>query len=735
MAFAQKFLSKTLGQLNGVDYLSRYPHRCAPCHNTHRNLPEDFLTTDDKLGATCDLFKNQVKFTHPVPVFHPVNISREEINGVDPAFKLANQKRIWNLKKKRILSLCEDSMIPVHADENEEEMDFSDNENIPSSITCHPNLYALVDHMEKDPDPYLDGVYDWYYTGGNIGTLLINDNTYLIRSAQKKKKIINILLYRLTEDFGTGELNNELDYTFLTNNQSDIFQIDTYKNIALIRQKNNCTYVTFNEVDDGIVQDVEINIDGENPFISSSINNKIVGEFCTLSPDQELTIWKSQEGKMTTDSLNCKGMNVTDCWGQVYYIDANTVAYMDRSTVNFVDLRTHIYGRSSNTFDISNITEECDKIFCGTQGSFGLHYITTGHNLLSLDPRIGWIQKWTHGISTSPCLISTTRERFKEMIVVGCQRSDNVAYMENHFQDDGCFSPLHPYILPSRAESLNKARCENLCLDYLINSRFRFITTGLCCYENRGIHILRSNSVGDVFWQKRVDATNSDDENFKPSEIKLLNQWENECVTLFKQSQTPVSIKRQATSKHLLQRIYEERKPAMRRNMDINSSEYEFWQKSKKSLLQYCDYLVPTLLQIWDIENEPEWCSKEPSDIEPLTSSDEEEDIAERVAKWFETYEEDIKGCLDIHDEKKDFSENEQNESCRNIDNSKIDSLFPSFTDVKNIVCNDSVDFKHDVSHKQHSDIAKSFPRIENVPRESLQSTSKILKDKFVPGF
>ncbi|KAK9506285.1 hypothetical protein O3M35_008248 [Rhynocoris fuscipes] len=639
MSLSNDCLSKTIGPNHICDFLAVYPHSSAPGHTLHLNIDSE-LNDGDAIYNASNLFKT-FPFTasYPVPVYPPSRIKRSAINGLDPCLDLVKRKKNWESSKDILLNFCDQSMVK----------DFSSGDELEevTRVKVHPNVYKLSEHLKNDPDRHFNASYNWYFSGSNIDIIKVGDRKYLTRpNVSCEELLLSPLILQNSQWKPDNSSSEELKFNLKS---SMPYQVDVVKNFVLIREKCKCSYVTVKEKGDNlfVVPISDISTADDNPIICAGINKDNCNEFCILSPNEELTIWNaSTSSALSKINLNLRETYSTDSWGYFYYTGPDTILYVNRQTVNLIDLRGKNPSTESLKWPINNLVDICEEITCCNSGSRNINYIGTNHHLLSLDIRQGWTQRWTHGITSSPSILKVMQRNFEDFIFLGSQRSDSVVFIQNDFEvSTSGVSRIHPYTLPSLRESLHIARYNGLCLDHLPTSRFTMSLTGLCCLEDRYINVIRCTSVGDIFWQKleSSDGTRSSVKLDLPADdIKKLEEFELKCEEAYLSTDNKCHVTSIQNTNVLINYLFTSSHPT---DDSKNSAEYNNDLKLPhcKGLKDYCDYMAPILLEPWNIDTLTDGSDvSETSEKDILSgvssNSEEEYDIETAVSNWINTY-------------------------------------------------------------------------------------------------
>lgn len=625
MDLASDSTAKVLGRLHPREFLTIYPHSSAPCHNLHQNSVTDKVDSVKLFSEVANEFSYKVSY--PLPMFPPNVINRQTVNGLDPSLILLNEKKVWDKYKAELLKYCTQAQVERY----EKELCTRRNPRVPYNIS------VLADHMRKDPDKYFHSNYNFYYAGGNISCLEAGGDKYLIWAKADDSGEIFVDQFSL-EDTQVTDINS--NWIVESNVKGPIYQIESLDNFMVTRHKNKiCLFSINGEIENKLQFYKSYEVDNSEPFYYTCLNSKYL---CTISASREIEIFDAHVETSLLKSVVDKeeGVHMSDNWCSAHYIDDNTLCFIDRTSISYIDMRvkTDVLSR----WTVAHLTEHCEEIYCGAAGSSENEYIVTNHQVLCLDRRIGFLQRWTHGITHSPAFISVLANDLSDKMFIGSQRCSSIVFIENSCKNGNNISLSQPYYLPSTVETLHAARYHGCCLGNTVSSRFFMSTTGLCSVDNgNDMGLFKITSTGDVFNQSLTKGRHGKDISLREDDIVILNEWEQSCEDAFLEQSKVCTVEKILQDKHLVSYVtnascdYEE--PV--KKVDNSSAP---WRISKKELMRYCDYLAPRMLKEWNIEDLEEWA--EDSFEEKAyagTTSDEDEDVEEAVAKWNEIYAED----------------------------------------------------------------------------------------------
>ncbi|XP_014280133.1 uncharacterized protein TAF1C-like isoform X2 [Halyomorpha halys] len=475
--------------------------------------------------------------------------------------------------------------------------------------------------------------YNSYFNRTNITCLESGLDKFLIRPKTYGEGVIVISRLNLNEN--SWDID-DYSITSSTGIPGPIYEINTKNNIIVTRQKQDISLFSLEYEDNAHAVSKKLTVKKNCPFVSVCTNGS---NFCTLSVKKELQIFDLAVGRQVFQEKLFNDAPMSDNWGSIFYTSDNTLSYLDRSSCGVIDLRMKSEVKKWN---VKDFTEDCEEIYTGGIGINELQYVVTSHQVLSLDLRVGFSQRWTHCIGHSPAVMSLLSTSTKsDMLFIGSQKNDTVVLIENdRVGDQGC-SKVQPYALPSLRETLHLAQYNGYCLGNTVQSRFNMSLTGLCCIESQDkITLFSTTSIGDVFKQTLKKNTEVSEFELNENELNKLENWEEQCEDLLLEMNEPCYVTDLLDDTKILKCIQDDKKLYEETFNKLEKCKSE-WNVSKKELLSYCDYLAPKILEEWDIDVQEEW-SEFPEKVLDELSSDEEDNVTDRVMKWIEKYSEEM---------------------------------------------------------------------------------------------
>lgn len=490
------------------------------------------------------------------------------------------------------------------------------------------DVALLAEYMETDPDPFFNGVHNWYYTGGNIITIKSNDNHLALHTVGKEQDSINIT------PLDTCTENKVLNNSILLDDGGVIFEIIESDSNGIVkisaRQKFTITIFSLRrqKFKKNLILSANDSSDGKKiPFITGDFN-KGGSKYYTMDLNNKLKMIDLKNKTTIIDialDVATKSHVYATNWAQLRVIDENNFIVVDKSNIRICDARepTIVVNQYSKINSFGHLIDSCEDITCLAKSKWNdFCYVGTSHKLFALDLRNikreanhenDIVLRWTHQMENAPSIIKTAFTPKNEEIIiissniVGDTRLLNTStVIKNHVGE--LKSKYLPQRLYSIQESLEIANETGYCLKTECNfeQRFKLSTTGIALSINdkKTISFLSQNVLGDVFkqeikeriiksessrneiaaefakWGKIVEDTTP---SFAVTDIFSLNGIQN-VLRCKKMKYSPT-----------IDMLGELKKEVVRKPK---------WQQSFKQLSEYKDALASTLLSVWDIKPE-----------------------------------------------------------------------------------------------------------------------------------
>ncbi|KYQ55896.1 hypothetical protein ALC60_05178 [Trachymyrmex zeteki] len=610
-----------LAKLNNA-FLKNYPHHVMPGYNLNRSPCIETWNEENVQGLyqefpyICDL---------PKPLLPPAKLSRTVLSEEDPALQLLTLKSHLKDDTDRLMNYYE---------KHKKEFEELPKKKIKWKKGCKANvpkyIADIAELLDMDPDPYFEGTYNWYYTGGCLNYVQLNG--------------WDVLLFPFMGDLVAAHITSMEDYIWkpLLQNSAkyklhrSLYEIrqckltDTCR--ILGRHKDQCTLYTLSNSENHLLLNEIYKQASKLPYVSADLSLTNNNYHCTLNAGRILSLWDINRPNYISSGSVLQNNTTHDAWGCIRFqeTDPNVLIYVDRCCLHYLDTRTSLDQACLTLCPKFNL-ENCESLSVEVPSKHNCcRYLGTYHSFLMCDnrsPKQCVRQKWTHQFKDTPLLAAVTNNHDKEIIILSTQKAGENAIILNTWMDEEQSHSFNlPFTPPHIAETLNESQIQGMCLNPYLQSRFELCNVGSALVTNvkkGGVSFFVQNSIGDIFYQCITHEDILD--KYSPINNKAcyaLNMWE-KALSVQDEPLVPLSL----TDKCNMQYIYKnftngnlDRLRSINENADDSSE--PTWKQSLAALGSYMDLLAPELLAVWDI------CKEVPA---PGTGSNQ------KVLNWLES--------------------------------------------------------------------------------------------------
>ncbi|KYN08064.1 PREDICTED: uncharacterized protein LOC108776494 [Cyphomyrmex costatus] len=594
-----------LRKLNSA-FLKNYPHHVMPGYNLNRSPCNETWDEESAQGLyqefpyNCDL---------PKPLLPPAKLSRTVLSEEDPALQLLTLKNHLKDDTNRLMNYYERHKNEFEKLHKKKIKWKSNTANVPKYIA---NLAELLD---MEPDPYFEGTYNWYYTGGCLNYVELNN--------------WDVLLFPFMGDLVAAHTISMEDFTWkpLLQNSAKcklhglLYEIrqckltDTCK--ILGRHKDQCTLYTLSNSENHLLLN-EIHTQASKvPYVSADLSLTNINYHCTLNAERMLYLWDINKPNYISNGslVQDNATHTHDAWGCIRFqeTDPNVLIYVNRCCLHYLDTRTTL-DRACLTLCPKFNLENCESLSIEVPSKHNCcRYLGTYHSFLMCDnrsPKQCVRQKWTHQFKDTPLLAAVTNNDDKEIIILSTQKAgENAIILNTWMNEEESHSFNLPFTPPYIAETLNESQMQGMCLNPYLQSRFELCNVGSALVTNAkkaGVSFFVQNSIGDIFYQCITHEDVLD--KYSPINNKacyVLDVWE-KALSAQAEPLVPLSF----TDKCSMQYIYENftnNKFSYRSRSTKENTNDDFeptWKQSLAALGSYIDLLAPELLSVWEIREE-----------------------------------------------------------------------------------------------------------------------------------
>ncbi|OAD52878.1 hypothetical protein WN48_11255 [Eufriesea mexicana] len=443
-------------------FLKHHPHYLVPGYNLHSNFSVDDFDLENVVEQYqeypyhCDL---------PKPLLPPAKLPR---NG-DPALELVTLKSHMNsdidrmkhyyLKHKKELEL-------IH------KKDIKWNRTKHAFIAKVPKYIAnLAQIIDKDPDPYFEGVYNWYYTGGSIDYVQLHNKDILLFPFMGE--LVSTPLDNVEEFFWKLQLRKAAKCEL----SGSLYELKHNISVDTCRYKQHCNFYVLS-VHNSKCNLTEIHTQTSKiPYISADLNPINVNQYCLVNVERCVTLWDLTKMKPINYNTVMQTTVLDDPWSSITFqsIDPNILLFTDRCCLHYLDIRIP-FNRPVLTMCPKLYLEKCEylSLDIASRNNF-CRYIGTYHSILMCDnrsPQQCVQQKWTHQLKSPPLMGHTIDRDDKEFVVLSSQIAGETTVIVNTWTtSEISHSYNFPYIPPHMKETLDQSQMQGMCLNPYLRDR------------------------------------------------------------------------------------------------------------------------------------------------------------------------------------------------------------------------------------------------------------------------
>ncbi|XP_065221302.1 uncharacterized protein LOC135846247 [Planococcus citri] len=605
--------------------LRQYRHHVFAGLNTHT----DASLVNDPDDASNFYQPPPVIIKKPIPCLSTTYVPDQEYpcNG-DCVLKLVKEKLSWKRKDKLWKNLARKSLRSYDImDKIRTELKRDDCINsLPYVIT------RLVNHASHNPDEHFEGVYNWYY-GNSIATADFGGQTCLLFAGGKQRHEFYFSFYdRSSASVAVPEVSPKMKIPLAEDTPIyDIIPGKDYNSVG-VRQRNYCYFFVYDDNNEDIVLNKCLKVKkNEHPFVGMDSFER---EFCTIDSGRYVNLWSPHVRKdpICSFTLPPSDTSLPDKFARIRYsatAKSQALTIIDRKQLYFYDDRIN-FEKPVSVFDPSKMVELCEDL-CLLVPSLvdNYWYLGSTHSCLMFDARAGFVQKWTHMLSQSPSVGSTIRinkekASLKECFLLGTQSTGEIVAIYNKWTANGPKSDVLPVEVPNRIDTLHEARCNSLLTDPSLTKKFSHSLIGIAPYKKKKrIGLFSLSSTGDVYHQCIQKRSSSSpwrpEEQTKLQEVELnhLKDWQTGYLRDEKKQKSTITVTRVVNMRPFSENIpfHNPEIPTYNRP-DLSGR--AIWKKSKKTLESFRDFLTPTLLHDFGIDEQSEWGSEDEEQFETV---------------------------------------------------------------------------------------------------------------------
>ncbi|XP_076245686.1 TATA box-binding protein-associated factor RNA polymerase I subunit C-like isoform X2 [Calliopsis andreniformis] len=602
-------------------FLKHYAHHLVPGYNLHSNFSVDDVDVENIVEQYqdypyhCDL---------PRPFLPPARLPRM-LNEEDPALELLTtknhikddvqrMKHYYEKHDKDLELVCKKDVKWNHTG---------------NSVTAKVPKYIadIAEIIDMDPDPHFEGVYNWYYTGGTLDYVQLND--------------MNIFLFPFMGDLVATPMVNVEEFLWRPQLQKaakceldgSLYElkhnVNTDTCMILGRYKNHCNFYMLSERDNKCnLTEIHRQL-SKIPYVGADLSSTDTHHYCTINAGRSVTLWDITKMKYISSNTIMQTKVLDDSWGTVRFqvMDPNVILFVDRCCLHYLDVRAP-FDKPALTLCPKSYLEKCENLSLDVESRHNsCRYVATCHSILMCDNRFEKQcvqQKWTHQFQGPPLMGHAINRDSMEFVILSSQIAGESTIILNTWTSSETSHSYHfPFTPPDVMKTLNESQMQGMCLNPYLRNRFELCNIGSIIIKNEAneLFFFLQNSIGDVYYQCITYNTALD--KYSPINCKsycILKAWEN-AVSLQTDTIVPLTI----TDKSNMQHVYESfTNRKLRLKYSKHESDFEpSWKQSLEKLNSYMDILAPELLALWEI------CEEVPV---PLTAAPHQ-----KVLNWLES--------------------------------------------------------------------------------------------------
>ncbi|XP_036141300.1 uncharacterized protein LOC114253727 [Monomorium pharaonis] len=601
--------SNLLNKLSS-SFLKNYPHHLMPGYNLNRSPCVEKWDEENAMGLFQEFPYN---CSLPKPLLPPARLTRTVLCEEDPALELLTLKSHLKDDIDRITKYYEKhkkEFKPVHKKSVKWKME--DNRyraNVPRYVA------EIAELLDMDPDPYFEGTYNWYYTGGSLNYVRLNDWDVLLFPfmgdlvAAHIIPMENFIWKPLLKNSAKCKLHDSL-YEIRQSKISDTCRI-------LGRHKYQCALYTLSNSENCLMLNEIHRQESKTPYVSADLSLTNINYHCTLNAERILSLWDINSTNYITSGSVLQNNTTDDIWGCIRFqeTDPNVLIYVDRCCLHYVDTRMALDQACVTLCPKFNL-ENCESLSVEAPSKHNCcRYLGTYHSFVMCDnrsPKQCVRQKWTHQFEDTPLLAAITNSNDKEIIVLSTQTAgENRIILNTWLNEEESHSFNLPFTPPHIAETLNESQMQGMCLNPFLRSRFELCNAGstlVTDVNNGDVFCFIQNSIGDIFYQCITHEKESISDKYSPINTKAcyaLNLWE-EALSAQPEPIVPLTLTDKCNMQYIYESFTNEKLNPRLKSTEKNADDgfESTWKQSLSTLASYIDLLSPELLAAWNICDE-----------------------------------------------------------------------------------------------------------------------------------
>lgn len=347
----------------------------------------------------------------------------------------------------------------------------------------HLPVYIINLCNTNDPDQYFDTFYNWYYTGGILDTISIDNQDYFIGIVENKLCIRYLNNTKIKQKYQLVD--------------GQIFNISSYsydnKSYATLRGKNNLKLIHFDFENEELVLHEDWRAFDKTPFIDcklyardtiGSINMQNNFKSIDLETNKTLIEHRIAE-KAEKPNRYC----LFDC------IDKQNLLFMEREKIKSFDLRSskECLLLTLESFPMSRCEQLCHFIVSKNNPNY--IFACMSHTIAKVDLRNkNIVKQWSHLLTSPPIMMDSLSSSGHEYLCISSFKDRIII----------CSTPEEnnlPKLVPTPMHTFTEVNFEQQIILEGLNKRLQSSINGLKLTHDskNNIKIHYSNAFGDLF--------------------------------------------------------------------------------------------------------------------------------------------------------------------------------------------------------------------------------------------
>lgn len=489
--------------------------------------------------------------------------------------------------------------------------------------------------MENDPDPYVQTHYDWHLYGGNLESMEIDEENYLVQLSQREAnelKFLPLEEYKNKFKYDNEQLTDLPGHEIIKNKNlnSDIVLAARFKNDLRFLNRNDLKSEQFTKY-----------VDWKDDIMSGTFLND---KFCFV--DVKKIITKLNLNLMEADTTinltnidDNRNINLPMTVGTTF--DKNCILYTTRHKLSCIDFRNP--STSNKLFDSDNYLMKCEEISCQLQSSFdNLVYLASSHMLYGIDVRYSKkpVLHWTHQIINQPSILKAVQHHDQEVICLASNIIGDLKIFNNKsgLSEDTWVINRLPFKPKNSLSTFNKCKDHGLFLfSDAITKHCNLNTSGITMVSQKKLHLYTQNSIGDIFQSELIEGDIVP--SFSKQDVERFQEWDallTEETKVLEKRKFPVTsyVNLRGITRILKHSTIHDNSTIETEDV-AETSDFHIdikpeWEVDIQKVKDCKDVLAASMLSIWDIDHNIS--SNNPLDA--LNDAKDKKSVLFSVSQW-----------------------------------------------------------------------------------------------------